>query len=156
MNGVRRRPLGAHRVGVAVVMAAALAGCGSSKLREEREARVNVFPDNYRADIMAGMHAYVGDPTNIRDAFLSEPAIRPVGPQNRYVACVRFNAKNSDGRYTGSKDALAIFVAGRFDQFVDVTAPPAAPNQSPPANPLRELCAQADYKRFPELEAMRR
>jgi len=47
------------------------------------------------------------------------PAINPVGTQNRYAACVRFNAKNSDGRYTGSRDALAVFVAGRLDQFVD-------------------------------------
>jgi hypothetical protein len=155
MDRVRRQGRRGCRVGVAVIMAAAVAGCGASKLREEREARINVYPDNYRADILAGLHTYVADPTNIRDAYLSEPAIKQI-PQNRYVACVRFNAKNSDGRYVGSKDVLAIFTSGRFDQFVDVTAPPAGASQSNPANPLRELCAQADYKRFPELEAMKR
>jgi hypothetical protein len=154
MRWVRRRPLGACvAVACLVVLAAALAGCGSGQSREEREARINVYPDNYRTDLLGALHAYVGDPTNIRDAYVSEPAVKPIGPQNRYAACVRFNAKNSDGRYTGSKDVLAIFVSGRFDQFVDVSPQSAAANQ---ANPLRELCAQADYKRFPELEAMKR
>ena len=134
-------------------MVLALAACASGPSREAREARVNVFPDHYKADLAAAVRTYVADPTKIRDAYVSDPGIRAIGPQNRYAACVRFNAKNSDGRYTGSKDVLAIFVSGRFDQFVDVSPPPAAANQ---ANPLRELCAQADYKRFPELEAMKR
>jgi hypothetical protein len=151
MRLVRRRPIGAF---VAFAVAMALAGCGSSRSREEREARINVHPDNYRADLLAALHTYVSDPTNIRDAYLSDPAIKPLGNQNRYLACVRFNAKNSDGRYTGNKDLLAIFVAGRFDQFVDLQQNPA--NQSSQATAMKELCAQADYKRFPELEAMTR
>ncbi|MFI4982097.1 MAG: hypothetical protein ACHQIO_17250, partial [Nevskiales bacterium] len=146
-----RRPIGAL---VALALAVALAGCGSSRSREEREARINVYPDNYRADLQAALHAYVIDPTNIRDAFVSDPAIKPLGTQNRYVACLRYNAKNSDGRYTGSKDVLAIFVSGRFDQFVDLQLNPA--NSSSQATAMKELCAQADYKRFPELEAMTR
>jgi hypothetical protein len=148
---VRRRPIG---VLVALALAMALAGCGSSRSREEREARINVHPDNYRSDLLAAIHTYVNDPTNIRDAYLSDPAIKPLGTQNRYVACVRYNAKNSDGRYTGSKDVLAIFVAGRFDQFVELQPNPA--NTSSQATAMKELCAQADYKRFPELEAMTR
>jgi len=139
---------------VVLALAVALAGCGSSRSREEREARINVYPDNYRADLQAALHAYVNDPTNIRDAYLSDPAVKPLGTQNRYVACLRYNAKNSDGRYTGSKDVLAIFVSGRFDQFVELQPNPA--NQSSQATAMKELCAQADYKRFPELEAMTR
>jgi hypothetical protein len=151
MRLVRRRPIGAL---VVLTLAVALAGCGSSRSREEREARINVYPDNYRADLQAGLHAYVIDPTNIRDAYVSDPAIKPLGAQNRYVACVRYNAKNSDGRYTGSKDVLAIFLSGRFDQFVELQLNPA--NQSSQATAMKELCAQAEYKRFPELEAMTR
>jgi hypothetical protein len=141
------RPIG---ILVAVTLAVALAGCSSGRLREERETRINVYPDTYRTDLAAALHTYVSDPTHIRDAYVSDPAIRPIGTQNRYAACVRFNARNSDGRYTGSKDALAVFVAGRFDQFVD----PADPSSQ--ANPVKELCSQAEYKRFPELEAMTR
>jgi len=151
MRLVRRRPIG---VLVALALAMALAGCGASRSREEREERINVHPDNYRADLLAALHTYVNDPTNIRDAYLSDPAIKPLGTQNRYVACVRYNAKNSDGRYTGNREVLATFVAGRFDQFVDLQLNPA--NQSSQATAMKELCAQADYKRFPELEAMTR
>jgi hypothetical protein len=153
MTGVRCRPIGAM---VAVIAAVALAGCGSGRSREEREARINVFPDNYRTDILAAMHAYVSDPTNVRDAYVSDPAIRPIGPQHRYAACVRFNARNSDGRYMGSKDVLAIFISGRFDQFVDPSMQPGAANPSSQAASIKELCGQAEYKPFPELEAMAR
>ena len=149
--GVRRWPLG---VLLAVALAAALAGCGSGRSREEREARINVYPDNFRADLVAALHSYVSDPTNIRDAYVSDPAIRPIGTQNRYAACVRFNARNSDGRYTGNRDVLAVFVAGRFDQFVDPSVGPANPSSQ--TNLVKELCGQTEYKRFPELEAMRR
>jgi hypothetical protein len=143
------RPIGTL---AAVTLVVALAGCGSGRLREERETRINVYPDNYRTDLLAALHTYVSDPAHIRDAYVSDPAIRPIGTQNRYAACVRFNARNSDGRYTGSKDVLAVFVAGRFDQFVDSSLGPAG--QSSQASPVKELCSQAEYKRFPEAEAM--
>jgi hypothetical protein len=135
-----------------------LADCaGSGSRREEREARINLVPENYKTDILAALHAYVADPTNIRDAYISEPAIKPVaGGQNRYVACVRFNAKNSDGRYTGSRDIVAIFAAGRFDQFLDQTLLANQPNQSGSATIVKDTCGQADYKRFPELETLAR
>ena len=145
------RPVG---VWVAVTLAVAQAGCGSGRLHEEREIRVNVYPDNYRTDLLAALHTYVSDPINIRDAYVSDPAIRPIGKLNRYAACVRFNARNSDGRYAGSKDVLAVFVSRRFDQFVDPAT--GSGNSSSQENPIREMCSQAEYKRFPELEAMKR
>ena len=98
---------------LAALAGLALAACGSGPSREAREARINVYPDHYKADLAAAVRTYVGDPTNIRDAYVSDPAIRAIGPQNRYAGCVRFNAKNSDGRYTGSRDLMAIFVSGR-------------------------------------------
>jgi hypothetical protein len=139
-------------------MAVLLADCaGSGSRREEREARLNVVPENYKTDLLAALHTYVADPTNIRDAYISEPAIKPVvGGQNRYAACVRFNAKNSDGRYTGSRDIMAVFVAGRFEQFVDQTSLANQPNQSGSATIVKDTCGQADYQRFPELEKLAR
>ncbi len=148
-----RRPLGPA---VSVVVAALLVACSHS--HEERESRVNVFPDNYRADILAALHTYVADPTNIRGAIVANPASEPIGPQSRYTVCVRFNAKNSDGRYTGRRDLLAIFTAGRFDQFAEQGGqpPPTPMGMQPQPGPARDLCAQADYKRFPELESLKR
>jgi hypothetical protein len=143
---------------VSALMAAivALTGCSvfrSRADREERDSRQNVFPANYKADLTAAMHAYLTDPTNIRDAYVTDPAIRNVDERNRYSVCLRFNAKNSDGRYAGSRDMLAIFVGGRFNQFVD---PTITPDQPKLATLLMEQCGQADYKRFPELEALTR
>src|SRR5215831_8717168 len=155
MTGLRCRSLGVLlTVGLAVV----LTGCGSGRLREreEREARINIYPDNFRADLLAALHTYVGDPTHIRDAYVSEPAVNAIGRQNRYTACVRFNARNSDGRYTGSRDVLAVFADGRFDQFIDGASTQIGPaNQASQVTFVKELCDQAEYKRFPELEAMK-
>jgi hypothetical protein len=82
---------------------------------------------------------------------------------------VRFDARNSDGRYVGSRDVLAVFAAGRFDQFIDESTQLGSASQTSilrelfesanEANPttiLKELCGAAEYKRFAELEAMTR
>ena len=156
MIGVWRRWFG---VLLAASVAMALAGCGSDGLREEREARearINVYPANYRADLVAALHTYLSNPANIRDAYVGEPAINQIGQQKRYVACVRFNARDSDGRYVGSKDILAIFVAGRFDQFIEPPVPAEQASQGGPPARVKELCDAAEYKRFQELEAMKR
>ncbi len=136
-------------------LAVSLMGCGSVRSREEREALINIYPDNYRADLLAALHTYVSDPTGIRDAYVSDPTISPIGRQTRYAACVRFNARNSNGRYVGTRDVLAVFVAGRFDQFIDASTPLGPANEANPTF-VKELCSAAEYKRFPELEAMRR
>lgn len=154
MTGVRRRPLAVLAI---AVIAVALAGCGS-RLREERlerEERINVPPVNARADIVAAVHAYVSDPANIRSAFVTEPAIVRIGRQKRYAACVRFSARNSVGRYAG-RDMLAIFSAGRFDQFIDASASTDPASRTRMSALVKEVCGAAEYKRFPELEAMKR
>jgi hypothetical protein len=153
MTWIGRLPL---RVLLTVGLTLALAGCGSGRSREEREALINIYPANYRPDLLAAVHTYVSDPTNIRDAYVSEPAIRLLGTQNRYAACVRFNARNSDGRYMGSRDVVAVFVEGRFDQFIDASVQLGPANQANPTTFVKELCGAAEYKRFPELEALKR
>jgi len=62
-------------------------------------------------------------------------------PPERYTVCVRYNAKDVDGRYAGIKQGMVVFTRGRFDRFV--------PQQ-------HGLCDQAEYKPFPELEALGR
>jgi hypothetical protein len=143
---------------VAAILASLLADCTTiaSQRHEEREARANVYPDNYRSDLLAALHAYVIDPTNMRDAYLSDPAIRQIGAQNRYTACVRYNSKNGDGRYVGSRDAMAMFVNGRFDRFVDQALLPGETSLSGAALQAKEACDKAEYKPFPELQTLRR
>jgi hypothetical protein len=153
MTWVRCQPLGVLLI---IGLAVLLVGCGSGRLREEREAIVNIYPDHYRADLLAALHTYMSDPTHIRDAYVSEPAINPIGRQNRYAACVRFNARNGDGRYVGSRDVIAVFADGRFDQFIDESTPFGPANEANAASFVKNQCGAAEYKRFPELEAMTR
>jgi hypothetical protein len=98
-------------------------------------------PENYKSDILAMLHVYLRDPTQIRDAGASEPMLQPLGRENRYVVCLRFNAKKSNGEYAGAKRYVAIFAAGRLDQLVE-----AKPEQ----------CAIAEYRPFPEAETLTR
>src|SRR5258708_13217175 len=127
MTWVRWRPLGLL---VIIGLAVPLVGCGSGRSREEREARVNIYPDHYRADVLAALHTYVSDPTGIRDAYVSEPTVSPIGRLNRYAACVRFNARNSDGPYAGSRDVLALFAPGPFHPLPHQTPPSRPPNRA--------------------------
>ena len=92
--------------------------------------------------ILAAMHAYLNDPTGIRDATISEPMFKPIGNGTRYVVCLRFNGKQDNGMYAGDKLIAAEFLAGRFDDFVDVAA-------------AREPCAGAVLVPFPELEQLK-
>jgi hypothetical protein len=138
-----------HGIGRAVLglcAAAALAGCLTDDARDGGEARGGVLPENYKAEIIAFMRTYLNDPANVRDAFITEPAIKQVGTRSQYAVCVRYNAKNTDGKYMGSKSGLAVFDRGRFDRMID---------QFPKgtANPCLEA---TDYKHFPELEALKR
>jgi hypothetical protein len=66
--------------------------------------------------------------------------LKNVGVGDRYVVCVRFDAKGSDGAYAGVREHLAIFLAGKLDQM----------------GQAREQCRDANYQPFPELERLRR
>jgi hypothetical protein len=122
-----------------------LAACSSVELdysgpETQGGAGVNVFPEKYREEILAYQRSFLNDPTGIRSAGISQPAVRKVGSVERYVACVRFNAKGPAGGYIGEREHLAIFLAGKLDQM-GVT---------------RELCKDAAYEPFPELERLTR
>jgi hypothetical protein len=127
----------AGSLSVALLLLGACSRMGSVDTSEDG---INAYPANYQADIAAAMHAYLNDPTGIRDAAISVPVLKPVGKFTHYVACLRFNAKNGTG-YAGPKEIAAVFLVGRFDQFVDVP---------------RELCTGVTYAPFPELEKLSR
>ena len=134
-----------------LVVAAALfvAGCSTdvgpsqAELKAQWEAQ-NVLPQHYKQDLLAFLHTYLNDPTHVREAQLSPPVLKTVGPGERYVACVRFNARNSDHKYTGAKAGAAVYVAGKLDQFLDGK------------EDTGRLCKDAVYASFPELEKLAR
>src|SRR5262249_52598746 len=97
------------------------------------ESESKRYPVTYQADIVAFMRSYLNDPTNIRDPALSEPSFQQIGPEQRYVVCLRFNAKGAGGTYARLQDNLVIFVAGRLDRMVPAQArsTPASYHPSP-------------------------
>jgi hypothetical protein len=131
---------------VLAALAGALAACaggdGDSVLRDDRRSEaVNIAPANARSDLVAFLRIYLNDPSRIRDATISEPVLKQVGPVRRYVVCVRYNARDSTGKYTGAKDRLAIFVGGKLDQLLEQP---------------RDLCGGVEQRPFSELERLTR
>ena len=117
-------------------------GPSEAELKAQWEAQ-NVPPQNYKQDLLAFLRTYLNDPTHIRDAAVSPPVLKPFGPGDRYIACVRYNARNSDGKYAGDKFGAATFVSGKLDRFLD-------------GPQMRELCKDAAYAPFPELQKLQR
>lgn len=136
-----------------LLVAAALAGCAGHRQFLDRLS--NVPPTEYKSDIIAYLRAYLNDPTNVRNAALTEPALQRVEGGERYVACVRFNARNSNGQYAGVQDTMAIFKAGKLDRFIELPSDPNNPDTEKRAY-LREFCQKATYQPFPEIEHLTR
>ena len=136
-----------RRAGLFIVAALLLTACTGRGLHlgasSGDDGGIHAFPDNYKPEILAAMHAYLNDPSGIHDASISEPMLKEVGhgTGTRYVVCVRFDGKRDNGSYAGLKQIEAVFLAGRFEDFVD------AP---------REPCQAAAYTAFPELEQLKR
>ena len=135
-----------RHVGLIVGVALLLGACagGNHKIDEAGSGEgVNAYPTNYKTDILAAMHAYLNDPTAIRDASISEPAMKSASAfsHERYTVCLRFNPKKTATVYEGMREVAAVFVGGRFDQFIETP---------------KELCAGATYAPFPELEKLAR
>jgi hypothetical protein len=125
----------------------ALAACAggdegrSITYTDDRGVANQPFPNNYRADLLAFMKTYLNNPAGVRDAAMAEPVQRTVGGRLRYVTCLRFIPRESDGSYRELRERAALYVDGRFDRLIE--------NASEP-------CAGAVYAPFPELEKMTR
>lgn len=137
-----------HRSAFFIATAMLVAGCAGSGLNvgtndSGEPSGTHAYPENYKSEILAAMHAYLNDPSGIRDASISEPMLKEVGHGmgTRYVVCLRFNGKRDNGNYAGIKQIEAVFLASRFEDFID------AP---------REPCLTATYAAFPELERLKR
>jgi hypothetical protein len=147
MRGIAARPARAWaKCGVflgMMLVAALFDGCGHHDPDSDSTSAINTYPANYKADILGAMHAYLDNPTGIRDAAISEPALKTIGNTTRYTACLRFNAKKNGGNdYAGSKDIVAVFQVGRFDRFIEIT------------KETKDTCTGVTYAPFPELQKL--
>ena len=125
----------------------ALAACAGSDegkpitFTDDRGVAEQPYPNNYRAEILAFMRTYLNNPVGVHDAAMAEPVQRTVGGRVRYVSCLRFSPRESDGNYRQPHERAILYVDGRLDRVIE--------NASEP-------CAGATYAPFPELEKMTR
>ena len=117
----------AARLCLLSALAASLVACSSDK--KQAEENPNVFPANYKNEILLTMTNTLDDPTNIRGAYITDPFVRAAGKEERFIVCVRAD-------FT---DRVAVFYGGHLNQLVEAT---------------KEQCGNAAYKPFPELEKL--
>jgi hypothetical protein len=142
---------GSKRVGMPALMRAGVlfavigigfAGCSAFDKSPDKlpPVEVNLPPTNTRAGILALLEKQLVDPIGVRDAYITEPRLQAIGTESRFVVCVRYNAKDGYGQYTGNLDFIAIYFAGKINQYIPASA---------------DQCRSAAYQRFPELEALK-
>ena len=119
---------------IGLLSALALAACSTTK---DKPVDPNLFPADYKKEILNTMRTLLADPTNVRDAYISAPVLTPVGKEQRYTVCVRSNARDAEHKYMGAQDRIGYFYAGSLNQLVDAKS---------------GQCANAAYQPFPELE----
>ncbi|HET9322199.1 MAG TPA: hypothetical protein VFO27_20570 [Bryobacteraceae bacterium] len=130
-----------------LLLPVALAACASSDeskpitFTDDRGVSDQPYPNNYRTEILSFMRTYLNNPAGVHDAAMAEPVQRTVGGRLRYVSCLRFSPRESDGSYRQPRERAVVYVDGRLDRLVE--------------NP-GEPCAGAVYAPFPELEKMTR
>ena len=115
-----------------VMAAGALAGCSGFSKTQQTAPDPNLPPANYRSTLIEFLGRSLTNKSDFRGAMISEPALKPVGSSQHYVACVQFNPQS------GIKTKAAVYLSGQMTQFVDATP---------------EQCADAAYQPFKELEA---
>jgi hypothetical protein len=131
-----------------LLLPVALAACAGGG-EDSREAVINIdsggpnqpFPDHYRGEILAFMKTYLNNPVGVHDAAMADPVQRTVGGRLRYISCLRFTPRESDGSYGEVRERAILYVNGRLDRVVENA---------------RELCAGAAYAPFPELGKLTR
>ena len=125
----------------------ALAACAGSDVgrsityTDDRGVADQPYPNNSRAELLAFMKTYLNNPAGVRDAAVAEPVQRTVGGRLRYVSCLRFTPRQSDGSYREPRERAILYVNARLDRLVEDAA---------------EVCAGAVYAPFPELEKLTR
>ena len=125
----------------------ALAACAGSEggrsisYTDDRGVANQPYPDNYRTELLAFMKTYLNNPVGVHDAAMAEPVQRTVGGRLRYVSCLRYIPRESDGSYREVRERAVLYVNGRLDRIIESAG---------------EVCAGAAYAPFPDLEKLTR
>jgi hypothetical protein len=136
---MRRDLLGRVPRSVSAALALALGACSAFGSKPEPPPEPNIFPSRYRTQVAETLRTNLSNPRGVRDAYISEPALRPSGTETRYMSCVRYNPRDTRSQYQGNQERIAIFWAGGVNQFLPAEG---------------GICANAVYQRFPEAEVL--
>ena len=129
-----------------MLLAASLMACATSNndglaYTADRGIDNQPYPNQYRSELLAFLKVYLNDPRGVREAAIAPPIQSNVGGRQRYVICLRYNARGADGSYSGAKARAVLFVDGRLDRMID---------------DVGDICAGATYAVFPEMEQLTR
>jgi hypothetical protein len=133
------------KIAAILLLPIALAACaGSDEVKsitytDDRGVSNQPFPNNYKNEILSFMKTYLNNPVGVRDAVMAEPVQRVVGGRLRYVSCLRFSPRDSDGNYREPRERAVLYVDGRLDRIIENAG---------------DACAGAAYAPFPALETM--
>jgi hypothetical protein len=136
------------RLAAIVLLPIALSACltageesKSISFTDDRGYSNQPYPNNYKGEILAFMRTYLNNPVGVRDALMAEPVQRTVGGRLRYVSCLRYTPRESDGSYRESRERAVVYVDARLDRVLENSG---------------EACSGATYAAFPELEKLSR
>jgi len=116
-----------------------LGGCPADK---PPKIESNVYPTDYKKEIIETLKAGVftkNQTARVSDAFLSDPALQPVGKEQHYVSCVRYTSHGTTYQIAATATRIAYFYGGHINQLI-----PADNGE----------CAKAAFRPFPELNAV--
>jgi len=140
--GISARPLATLLLPIALAARSSGGAEGRSfSLFGDKPDTPQSFPGNYRSELLAFMKTYLNNPVGVHDAAMAEPVMRDVNGKMRYISCLRYSARESDGSYREPRERAVLFVNGRLDRMIEKSG---------------ELCAGAALAPFPELEKMTR
>jgi len=116
----------------------ALAACSQDKVTT---VDPNLLPARYKDEILDTLKTLFdkNDTQTVTNAVISDPALRPVGSEQRYTVCVRYTAHGTAYNLAGNAERIGIFYGGHLTQLIEAT---------------QEQCGNAAYKPFPELNAV--
>lgn len=138
--------ISAKRIAILLLPIAVAACAGGddergTSLINDRGGGEQPFPDNYRTEVLAFMKTYLNNPVGVHDAGMADPVQRTVGGRLRYVSCLRFTPRETDGSYREPRERAILYVNGRLDRVIESTS---------------DICAGAAYAPFPQMEKMTR
>jgi hypothetical protein len=145
-QGTQRLGVSAKRLAVLMLPIALAACAGGDESRSfglfgDSKDPPQYAPTNYRAELLAFLRTYLNNPVGVRDAALGEPVMRDINGKTRYVTCLRYSARESDGSYREPRERAVVFLSGRLDRMIEKGS---------------ELCSGVAMSPFPEMEKMTR